>query len=343
MLLASLPASCWAQSFVLDLPLRSQAAEVSQTIGITDITINYHRPLVNGRKIWDGLVPYGKVWRTGANVITTVRVSDPVMIEGKPLDRGVYGLHIIPNADAWTIIFSKNSTSWGSFTYDQSEDVLRIEVKPQPAEMHEALTFEFDHLQPDSAVIELEWDKIVVPLKVSVDVHALTAASLKRQLRTLVGFTWIGWIDAADYLLSEKFDLDDALVYADKSIKIEDRFDSEVTKSRILALLNRSDEAKAARKRALELATPSQTHELVLKMLTDKENDEAFPIIRENASKHPDQWFVHEDLARMYSAQNQSAKAEAELNVAIKNAPASEKSSLDELMKRLRAGQEINQ
>jgi Protein of unknown function (DUF2911) len=127
-----------AQSFVLDLPLRSQSAEVTQRIGVTDITIKYSRPLVNNRKIWGGLVPYGKVWRTGANTNTTITFSDPVMIEGKPLDKGSYGLHTIPSADEWTIIFSKNSTSWGSFTYDEKEDALRVNVKPKAAEMHNA-------------------------------------------------------------------------------------------------------------------------------------------------------------------------------------------------------------
>src|SRR6266699_970188 len=161
-----------AQSFVLDLPLQSQRAEVSQRIGITDITISYHRPLVNDRKVWDALVPYGKVWRAGANENTTITFSDPVQIEGKPLDKGTYGLHMIPNADEWTIIFSKNSTSWGAFTYDQAEDALRVAVKPKVADMHNALTYDFDQLGPDSAVVELAWEKVAVPFKVAVDVHS---------------------------------------------------------------------------------------------------------------------------------------------------------------------------
>src|SRR5262249_3783013 len=111
-----------AQSFVLDLPRPSQRAQITQRVGITDITITYHRPLVNDRKVWDALVPYGKVWRAGANENTTITFSDPVTIEGKALDAGTYGLHMIPTADQWTIIFSKNSTSWGAFTYDQAED-----------------------------------------------------------------------------------------------------------------------------------------------------------------------------------------------------------------------------
>jgi hypothetical protein len=116
LLILAMPALCAAQSQVLSVPLRSQRAEVSQTIGLTDITIAYHRPLVGGRVIWDSLVPYGKVWRTGANINTTISFSDPVRIDGQPLDRGTYGLHMIPAADEWTVIFSKNATSWGSFT-----------------------------------------------------------------------------------------------------------------------------------------------------------------------------------------------------------------------------------
>src|SRR5215813_5065221 len=129
-----------AQSLVLDIPYQSQGAQVTQRIGITDVTIRYHRPLVKDRKVWGGLVPYGQVWRAGANINTTIAFSDPVTVEGQPLAAGTYGLHMIPNADEWTVIFSKNSTSWGSFTYDQAEDALRVNVKPRATEMHEALT-----------------------------------------------------------------------------------------------------------------------------------------------------------------------------------------------------------
>src|SRR5436305_5964112 len=174
-----------AQSFVLDLPRPSQRAQIAQRVGITDITISYHRPLINNRKVWDGLVPYGKVWRAGANENTTITFSDPVMIEGKTLDRGTYGLHMIPNADEWTIIFSKNSTSWGAFTYDQAEDALRVNVKPQPAEMHEALTYDFDQVTPTSATVVLQWEKVAVPFKVDVNVHDAVQANLKKQLRSL--------------------------------------------------------------------------------------------------------------------------------------------------------------
>ncbi|MFL6501201.1 MAG: DUF2911 domain-containing protein, partial [Candidatus Udaeobacter sp.] len=135
----------------LNLPDVSQAAEVKQRVALTDIAIKYHRPLVNGRKIWGGLVPYGKVWRAGANENTIIEFSDPVSIEGKPLDKGIYGLHMIPNQDSCTVIFSKTNTAWGSYSYDEKEDALRVDVKPRPlAEMKEALEFEFDDLKPNS-------------------------------------------------------------------------------------------------------------------------------------------------------------------------------------------------
>jgi tetratricopeptide (TPR) repeat protein len=340
--IAAMSGASRAQSFVLDLPLPSQRAEISQRIGITNITIKYHRPLAKDRKVWGGLVPYGKVWRAGANVNTTITFTDPVTIEGKPLDKGTYGLHMIPNADEWTVIFSNNSTSWGSFTYDQAEDALRVSVKPKAADMHNALTYEFDQLQPDSAVIELEWERVAVPFKVAVDVHPLVEASLKRQFRNLAQYTWMSWDDAANYLLAEKFDLEQALKYADKSIENEDRFDNELTKANVLTALGRKDEAAAAQKKALSFATALQMHGYGRQLMGEKRNEEAFVIFRENAQKHPDQWFVHSGLARMYCAQGKFDDATKEMKLALAGAPENQKSYVDGLVKQLEAKQDIN-
>jgi len=332
----------FAQSLVLDLPRQSQHAKVIQRIGITDITINYHRPLVNDRKVWGGLVPYGQVWRAGANENTTITFSDPVTVEGKPLDKGTYGLHMIPNADEWTIIFSKNSTSWGSFTYDQAEDALRVTVKPQAAEMHNALTYDFDQVKPDSTVVEMEWERVAVPFKVSVDVHDDVQASLKKQLRSLAQYTWISWDDAANYFLAEKVDLNDALTYANKSIENEDRYDNELTKSKVLLALDRKDEAAAAEKKALALATPLQVHFYGRGLQGEKRNEEAWAIFRENAKKHPDLWFTHTGMARIYSAQGKYDDAAKEMRLALAAAPDNQKVYVDGLVKKLEAKQDIN-
>jgi len=343
LLMMTLSGASLAQSLVLDLPDQSQRAEVSQKIGVTTITIKYHRPLVNDRRVWGGLVPYGQVWRAGANFNTMISFTDPVTIEGQPLAAGTYGLHMIPNADEWTIIFSKNSTSWGSFTYDQAEDALRVNVKPATADMHNALTYDFDELTPNSTVVELKWEKVAVPFKVAVDVHSTVQASLKKQLRNLSQYTWMSWDDAANYLLAEKVALDDALSYANKSIQTEDRYDNEMTKANVLKALNRNDESETAKKKALELANPLQTHLYARQLQAEKHQDEAFAIFRENAKKHPDQWFVHTGLARIYSSQGKWDDAAREMKLAMAAAPDSQKVYLGGLAKRLEAKEDINQ
>ena len=333
---------CQAQSTILDLPRPSQHALLVQRVGITDITISYHRPLVGGRKIWGGLVPYGQVWRAGANENTTIEFSDPVTIEGKPLDKGTYGLHMIPNADEWSVIFSKNSTSWGSFTYDQKEDALRVNVKPQAAELREALTYDFDQVKPESAVATMRWEKVAVRFTVSVNVNDVVEASLHNQLRGLAQYTWFGWDDAANYLVDHKMNLEEALKYTNNSIQNEERFDNLLTKSKVLDAMGRKDEATAAKDKALEKANPLQTHLYARQLQAEKRQDEAFAIFRTNAKNHPNEWFVHSGLARIYSAQGDFSNAAKEMKVALAEAPDSQKSYVEGLVKRLEAKDDIN-
>ena len=153
------------ETLMLNLPRQSQHAVVTQRLGITDITVNYHRPLANGRQIWGKIAPYGQVWRAGANENTTITFSDPVTIEGQALDKGTYGLDMIPGENEWTVIFSKDSTSWGAFSYKQDQDALRVTVKPQTAEPHDALAYDFDNLKADSAVVTMRWDKVARALQ----------------------------------------------------------------------------------------------------------------------------------------------------------------------------------
>src|SRR5579862_7552640 len=171
------------ETLMLNLPRASQHALVSQRIGITDITINYHRPLANGRQIWGKVVPYGQVWRAGANENTTITFTDPVTIEGQALDKGTYGLHMIPGENQWTVIFSKDSTAWGSFSYKQDEDALRVIVKPQATDPHNALAYDFDDVKPDSTVVTMRWDKVAVSFKVQVNVNEIVTASVREQIR----------------------------------------------------------------------------------------------------------------------------------------------------------------
>ena len=249
-----------AQSALLDIPRDSQHATVLQKVGITDIKVNYHRPLVKGRQIWGKIVPYDAVWRAGANENTTISFSDPVSIEGKPLEAGTYGLHMIPGEKEWVVIFSRNSTSWGAFTYKQDEDALRVTVKAQPAQIHEALTYDFDNVKENSAVLTMSWEKLAVPVEIGVNTTELVQASLHKQLRGLAQYTWDGWDDAANYLLANKLSMDDALNYCDRSIQVEERFDNLFTKSKVLTAMGKKDEADKTLTVALSKANALQMH-----------------------------------------------------------------------------------
>ena len=149
-------------------PRTSPNASISQTIGVTKVTISYGRPGVKGRKIWGELVPYGEVWRTGANEATAISLTRNVTIEGQELPAGTYALFTIPNEDEWTIIFNKNPKQWGAFDYDPRLDALRVKVKPEPADHKEWMSFSFMDLSANSAKLVLRWEKLAVPLKIQV-------------------------------------------------------------------------------------------------------------------------------------------------------------------------------
>jgi len=334
--------TCFAQSTQLNIPRDSQRAAVTQRIGITDITVNYHRPLVKGRTIWGKVVPYGQVWRAGANENTTITFTDAVSIEGKPLEKGTYGLHMIPNQDQWTVIFSKVNTAWGSFTYKESEDALRVDVKPQTAEMEEALAYEIDQPTENSAVITLRWEKVALPFKVGVDVNNIVDAALKAQMRGLPQYTWDGWDDAANYLLAHKVNLDEALEYSNRSVGSEPRYENYNTKSQILEAMGKKDEAKAAHDKAVEIATPIQLHQYAFALKGQKKDAEAYAVWKKNFQQHPDMWFTHSGMARVYSAQGDFDNAVKEMKLAEASAPEQNKVFIQGAIKRLEAKDDIN-
>ena len=330
------------ETLMLSLPRASQRATVTQRIGLTDITINYHRPMANGRQVWGKLVPYGEVWRAGANENTTITFSDPVTVEGQALDKGTYGLHMIPGQDQWTVIFSKDSNSWGSFSYKQDNDALRVNVKPQATDLHDALAYDFDDVKPDSTVVTMRWDKVAVPFKVQVNVNEIVMASIHRQLYGLNQYYWEGWDDAAGYLLANKINLDDALKYEDQSIQNEERYENLMSKSKILAAMGRTQDAEAVRAKALDKANPLQLYFYARQLQGEKKQEEALAIFKSNAKKFPDYWTSHVGLARVYSAQGDFDNAVKEMKLSLTTAPDSNKSNLENYVKRLQAKEDIN-
>ena len=157
-----------SESLAQDKDVRaSLKASVMQRIGVdTDITIVFSRPGVKGRKIWGGLEPYGEVWRAGANENTTFEVSKDVLVDGQKLAAGKYGLHMIPGEKDWTVIFSKNNSAWGSFSYKKEEDALRVSATPKEAPHQEWLTYGFENLAGTTATGYLWWEELKVPFEI---------------------------------------------------------------------------------------------------------------------------------------------------------------------------------
>jgi tetratricopeptide (TPR) repeat protein len=333
---------CQAQSALLDLPRKSQNAQVTQTIGITEVTVKYSRPVINGRKVWGGLVPYGEVWRAGANENTVITFSDPVTVEGKPLDKGTYGLFMIPKEDEWTIIFSRTNTAWGAFTYKPDEDVLRVTVKPAASDFHDALLYDFDPITSDSAQVTLRWDKLAVPFKVAVNVPQTVEQSLNGQLRGRVQYEWQSWDDAANYFLDAKADLPDGLKYADKSTEIESRYDNLMTKSKILAALGKPDEAAKFSAMALQKADAPQSYQYARQLQRDGKQDQAFAIYRDLAKKYPTNLFTYAGQARIAVGAGNYDEAVKEMKLAKDAAPENAKSQIQGLINRLEKKEDIN-
>lgn len=329
------------QSLVMSIPRQSQRATVSQRVALTDITIVYHRPLVGGREIWGAVAPYGEVWRAGANENTTIEVSDPVTVDGQLLSKGIYGLHMIPSSDFWTIIFSKNASSWGSFSYGTSEDALRLDVKPHADYMHEALTYEFDELTPDSTVITMHWEKLALPLTVKVDPEA-TLANIRNQLRNSAQYIWSGWDDAATWCADNKTNLEEALKWSARSILTEERFENLMTKARILGALERTSESAAARDRAMEIGSAPQVYIYGRQLQREKKKAEAIAVYRDVAKRFPEHWLGHLSKARVAVADGDFDAALKEVVAAQAGAPEHQKGPLDGLKKRIEIKEDIN-
>jgi hypothetical protein len=290
-------------------PEVSPRATVSQVIGLTELTVSYHRPAVNGRAVWGTLVPYGQVWRAGANENTTVSFSTPVTVNGTALAAGTYGLHMLPSAGDWTVIFSRESGAWGSFSYDEKEDAARVTAKTEPAPYQERLGYTFDDPAADSVVLALRWEKLRVPLAIRIDLGRTVLESYKAQLRGLPRFGWQGWNQAANWAAQNGIDLDDAAAWADRSIAMNRNFANLRTKALVLAKKGDAAAADALTKEALAGATEVEINAYGYQLLGQQKVDEAIAMFEKNVKDHPASWNVYDSLADAYVAKGDRKKA----------------------------------
>ena len=344
----------------------NQRATVTQAIGPVQVTIEYSSPAVHAPDgtdrrgaLWGKLVPYEMTnlgfsdrlspWRAGANENTVFAASHDVTIEGKRLPAGRYGLHMLAGPEQFTLIFSKNSIAWGSFQYDEADDVLRVTVKPHKHEYREWLTYEFTTRKPTMAVAEMQWEELAVPWTIEVkDANDIYISRLTQELTGAVGFNWQDWDQAAQFCLQNDTHLEQGLKWSEIAISRpfvgQVNFTTLSTKAQLLAKLGRGPEAKKTMDTAMELpgTTSLEIHVYGRTLLGMKKVDEALAVFEVNAKRFGDQWPTHVGLARGYAAKGDTAKALEHAKLALAQAPDPlNKKSLADMVKDLEAGQTI--
>jgi Protein of unknown function (DUF2911)/Tetratricopeptide repeat len=347
----------------------NQHAIVTQYIGPVAVSVDYNSPDVHAPdgsdrhgKIWGTLVPYGMAnlgfgtcgdqcpWRGGANENTVFTTSHAVKVQGQLLKAGSYGLHFIPGQTEWTIVFSNNSTSWGSFTYNAKEDALRVTSKPEKSEYHEWLTYEFTDRKPAQATVALKWEDLQVPFTIVVDnIEDIYVETIAKELRNSAGFNYKNWVAAAQYCLQTKKHLDIGLEWAQTAVSSPsygtEAFDSLIVLSQLQDANGQSADAAKTLDKALNFpaAGPIDIHTYARGLQQQGKAKEAVVIFEFNAKRFPNQWPTEVGLARAYSAKGDYKEALKHAQIALKQAPdPGNKTNIENMIKMLEQGKDIN-
>ena len=360
-----------AQAITLPPNGDNQKSSVTQHIGPVKVTVDYNSPDVhapNGEdrrgKIWGtDVAHYGFrdeafgtcsqcPWRAGANENTVFTVSHDVKIEGQPLPAGKYGLHVAVGKEnePWTLIFSKNHASWGSYYYDPAEDALRVSVKPAKSEYNEWLTYEFTDRKPDQATVALKWEDLQLPWTIKVDnVTDLYLAQIRDDLRSNRGFQWQNWVAAAQYALQARRPKE-ALEFADVAVNRQfvgqENFQTLNTLAAAQDAAGKSADATATREKAINhrSAGPTEIHGYGRQLLNQGKKEDALRVWELNAKRHPNTWPVHVGLARGYSAVGRYKDALKHAKLALAQAPDDlNRRTLEAGIKKLEEGKDMNQ
>ncbi|MCU0424996.1 MAG: DUF2911 domain-containing protein [Candidatus Kapabacteria bacterium] len=360
----------FAQQYRLTAPPsgNNQHAVVTQYIGLVKVTVDYNSPNVTSPsgedrtgKIWGQLVPYGTPksdfgllepmpWRGGANEGTTIEFSHDVMLEGKKVAAGKYGVHFIPEAQEWTLILSNNSWQWGSYFYRESEDALRVKVKPAKNEFRQWLTYEFLERKPTSAVCAMMWENLRVTFAITVpNINDYYVAQMRKELQGEIGFSWQNWQQAANFCLQNNVNLEEAVRWADYSISGafigEKNFSTLSTKAGLLAKLGKQQSADSLMNTAIALpsAAVMDLHTYARTLQAQGRKQDAVKIFELNAQRNPKEWVTQWGLARGYSALGDFSKALKAAEKALTLGPDdSNKRNIQAGIEKLKAGKDIN-
>jgi tetratricopeptide (TPR) repeat protein len=350
-IVALLSTNIFAQGVITTPRTPSPAASVTQTIGISTVTVNYSRPSVRGRKIWDSLVPYGynvqgfgagnrAPWRAGANENTTITFSNDAKVQGQPVPAGEYGLFFVINSDnAGEVILSKDYKSWGSFWYDSTHDFLRanIQIRDVPV-MAEMLTYDFINDDKNYAELVLNWEKKQFPVKIEFDVDKIVMDNAVEQLKNTVGFSWQGYASAANYALQNNTNLDQAVVWANQAVTQNRNFTTLNLKSRILKAQGNADEAAKTMDTAIQLSTENELNLYAYGLMNQQQADKAIEMFLLNTKRHPESANVWDSLGEGYFTKGDKKNAIASFKKSLSmNPPAPTKANSEKFLKQMGA------
>ena len=257
LLAALLSAPAAAQQFTTPRP--SPNAKLTQTVGTTDLTVTYSRPAVKGRAIWGGLVPWNQPWRTGANEATQFICADDITVEGQKLAAGTYAMVTIPTADSWTVIFSKQNDMWGSNGYDAKNDALRVTVKPVAAAHVERMLFTFDEPANDAVTLNLRWEKLSVPVKITVDTNGKTLAAARGAVAAAKPEDWNTPYRAASWAHEAGVAPQETAQWAQAAAKVEENFRTTGLLAKLAAKGGDSKKASELMKKSIALGKTDTT------------------------------------------------------------------------------------
>ena len=339
----------FAQGVITSPRVPSPAASVTQTIGISTVTISYSRPSVKGRKIWDSLVPYGynvqafgagnsAPWRAGANENTTIKFSDDATVEGHQVPAGEYGLFFVIYKDnTGEVILSKDHKSWGSFWYDSTHDLMRAKIQlrdaQQPTEM---LTYNFVNDTKTSAELVLNWERKEFPVKIEFDVDKIVMNNAAEQLKNTVGFSWQGYASAANYALQNKVNLEQATTWANQAVTMNRNFTTLSLQSNLLKQTGKTDEADKLMNDAIQVSTENELNLYGYQLMNQGQIDKAIEVFILNTKRHPESPNVWDSLGEGYFTKGDKEKAILNFKKSLSmNPPANVKANSEKFLKQL--------
>ena len=326
----------------------SPAATVSQTIGISTVSVNYSRPSVKGRKVWGNLVPFGynkqafglgneAPWRAGANENTVIKLSHPAKIEGHDVPAGEYGLFFVINEDnTGEVILSKDSRSWGSFFYIADHDLFRSKITTREIAPTEMLTYDFQNLTKTSAELVLNWEKKQFPVKVEFDVDNIVMANAAQELKGPTGFNWQGFASAANYAVANKVNYDQALIWIDRAILISPNFQTLSTKAALLKATANTTQFDSLMREAVAVGSENELNAYGYQLLNDKQYDRAIEVFIVNTQKHPKSANTFDSLGEAYATKGDKKNAIASFKKSLSmNPPEATKQNSEKYLKQL--------